>query len=698
MEARNFTLQGLIYTSRRFIVPVFQRYYSWKKREWEILWSDIEELLMPENQGKTHFMGSMVFFPLKPTMSGLQDLLIIDGQQRLLTLSILLCALRYIASELHSEILVAEINENYLFHKFAEADNRFRIYPRQRDRDNYLYAVEHITSDVRGGIGEALKYFIKRIQEIHTPFTHHDLKSIFELIKSRLEFVYIMLDGENPYQIFRSLNSTGVELSEADLIRNFVFMHLELDEQNKFDDVHWQYLENQYADENKRLNPQLITSFFRDYLMKNGDYVSAGGIFEAFEKRFLNTEFNPKKLTIDLIDHAHQYNVIRGVFPHKTESVNRSLKKLRELHTSTTYPLVLNLLMKNHDHELSDEELGDAIELISGFILRRFACSESSRSYVNWFVTACCGLGDRPVQNLKKFFLSKGFPDDIRFAEAFVLFPWYNSDYARPLLENLERSFGHKEPASLSDATIEHILPQELSDAWRADLKGEDPNTIKDIVHTVGNLTLSAYNRELFTHPFGDKKREYVKSNICLTRELAHYDHWDVENILDRGQKLAEKALKIWGGPESNDNANVRNTNDHVKTKGLGKFHDQKLEKPIKNRDMVTAKRYSKQGSIFTKMQIVLPNGTIIREGNNAETLVKLIDWLGVDRVKMLNLDSRGAQVVNTPLVSDHPIEGQSPHKLGNYYIHTHGSTSDKQEVILILAELLAEKIRIVFL
>lgn len=552
MNADDITLQALINAPHCYIIPVFQRYYSWGKENWNKLWDDIEELLEPDNLTRTHFLGSLVFFPLTPSLSGPQAFQVIDGQQRLITFSLLLCTIRYYAHQHHLQELKAEVNERYLVHKFKKGAEHFRIYPRQRDRDQYIAAITEPTIDIEGQIGEALRFFVKKTHPLvrEGKDVEKNLRTLFDLLQTRIEFVCIALDEENPYQIFKSLNSTGVDLSEADLIRNFVFMHVDLEAQDNFDDQLWRPLESHFENEEGELQSSLISDFFRDFLMQEGQYVRIAGTFEDFEERYISTGFVPETLAEELSHNAELYDIIRDVRPHPSEEVNKSLEGLRKLDSSTTYPLLLNLFHRNEAGTLTHCELRQAIDMITGFILRRFVCGDSSRTYGRWFVMACRSLDKSPLQNLNSFLKSKGYPADARFKAAFSRFNLYESRYGRSILESLERSYGHKEPANLSAATIEHIMPQTLTEEWHAYLGPKAEKIHEEWLHTVGNLTLSAYNSELHNQLFETKCKEYQKSNVVLTRKLAEFDYWKEPQIRERGEQLAEIAVQIWRGPE----------------------------------------------------------------------------------------------------------------------------------------------------
>lgn len=554
MEAGPIDLQTLINAPKQYVIPVFQRYYSWKEKNWKTLWEDIEELSDPEIGGSTHFMGPLVFFALPQKFTGINHFQVIDGQQRLMTFALLFCAVRYMAHELEMTRLAEEIHNNFLIHEYAEKSDRFRIFPRQRDRDEFIRAVLNPTLDIDGQIGAALRYFVDRVRGFIAPDPKPRLQALVNLLKTRLEFVYIQLGNENPYEIFKSLNSTGIPLAQADLIRNFVFMHVDVDEQDRFDDDLWKPLEAhfEYKDGEKagQLSATALTAFFRDYLMLYGRYIAQNAIFSNFEARYEADGSDPYELAKKLKYNAELYDIIRGRASHTSSRVTRSLQKLRALDSSTTYPVLLKLLHFNKEGSLSDDELSYAIDMLTGFILRRFVLGWSSRGYGPSFASSSRSLSKDPVANLRAFLTEKGYPTDDQFRKAFVNFRLYTSRYARSILEALERAIPNKERPDLSQTSIEHVMPRALSSEWR-DYLGEDAQQVhNEWLHSPGNLTLSAYHGGYGNGLFERKRPMYKDSNIRLTKELAEYEHWGAEQIQARGQKLAELAAKIWIGPD----------------------------------------------------------------------------------------------------------------------------------------------------
>ena len=400
-----------------------------------------------------------------------------------------------------------------------------------------------------GQAPDALDYFEERFKE-RVESDANSLRALFDLVGQRLEFMCATLEAENAYNIFKSLNSTGVPLGPSDLIRNFVFMHVLPDDQDEFDIDRWAPLEARFTTDDGRLDEEAFSRFFRDVLMMDGRYVQPKDTFTTFEARYEATGFSPQVLTDELLSNAKNYATIGGKLADVSPDVTAALAGLNDLESSTTYPLLLSLFKKRADAVIDSAALARSIAMLRGFIIRRFICSESSRGYGQMFVRAIDTASKSPVQALETYLLQRGWPDDARFETAFASFPLYQRGYTKTVLETIERERGHKEPAALQAAQVEHIMPQTLNDGWLSDLGTDAKRIHAEWLHRPGNLTLSAYNQELWNHPFSVKRQEYLNSNIGITRELANQSEWHEQQMKARGEALAKEAAAIWAGPK----------------------------------------------------------------------------------------------------------------------------------------------------
>lgn len=544
------TLGRILYSPSQYVIPVFQRNYRWGEPQWGKLWENVIEIQGPSKKGN-HFLGFLVFVPGLPQPGQNTTFYLVDGQQRLASSSILLAAVRNIARQQGHEELADEIHQYYLVHPLKKGDQHYRLLPKERDHDSYL-ALINGKGDAAGRMADALGYFEDRITT-YAADSPDKLWHVFHTICQRLEFMCATLETENAYNIFKSLNSTGVPLGPADLIRNFVFLHVSPTDQDAFDRDLWTPLEDHFVSANGTLDEERFSKFFRDYLMSkpDGGYMSPKETFQSFESQYAATGFSPRELAHTLITSAQHYAVISGQRADESIQVTQALAGLNQLESSTTYPLLLALFARRASGRLESERLAHAIKMLCGFIFRRFICGESSRGYGRIFVRAVGLGGDDPLAVLESYLVDRGWPDDRQFKAAFVEFPLFQRGYTREVLVTLERARGHKEPADLRSAQIEHILPQTLSDEWRKALGSDAERIHADWLHRPGNLTLSAYNQHVGNQPFTHKRDIYAASNISLTRELASYERWGEADIQMRGQHLAEAAARIWIGPTS---------------------------------------------------------------------------------------------------------------------------------------------------
>ncbi|MBE7462368.1 MAG: DUF262 domain-containing protein [Planctomycetes bacterium] len=557
MKAIERTLQQMLVSAEQYVIPVFQRYYTWERKNWAQLWDDIIEL--KEDAKPRHFMGAIVCVPERPQPGNIVAFQVIDGQQRLVTLSLLLSAMRDLALKEKWDDLAGEIEESYLIHKYRNARERYKLFPRLRDRGSYLQIIDKKISDHQGQIAAAYVYHKKRLDKEGFTATRDDLRSFFQLVALRLDFVAITLDEENPYKIFRSLNSTGVDLEEGDLIRNQVFMSLNIDDQDAFDDDYWRPLEQHFYEDGK-LNGKQFAQFFRDVLMKDGAYVPAKGIFDAFEVKF-PIPLDSRQLVGELSTLALDHNYMRGATRHPDAKIAEALSHVLDLGATTAFPLLLALFDLQREQKLMPDQLRVACRAISSFVFRRYVCNHTSKPYSRWFCTAAKVVRDSSLEGLLEFLLSKGWPTNEEFKQGFLTLSIYESPYARAVLSAIERSIQRPaETVDLSGCTIEHIMPQTIhpgdedGDAWIEALGDNWQIEHLKWLHTPGNLTLvgSDYNIEMRNGAFSDKRRLLTNSKVYLNQYFSGQEvaDWNVGQIKKRCEYLSRVAVKIWPGPD----------------------------------------------------------------------------------------------------------------------------------------------------
>lgn len=554
MDARKGNIYEILNGNKQFLIPVYQRFYSWDVDQCKRLWNDIVEM---QRKGKAgHFVGSIVNIAEQAMPTGVQKYMIIDGQQRMTTLTLLLLALRdyAIAHPEDTSVSAHRIDGMLLKNEYESGDERYKLLLTETDRNILIDLVEckPINSDVRSRLLDNYKYFSGKIADKELM-----LADVWESI-GKLQIVNITLDRalDDAQAIFESLNSTGKELSESDLIRNYVLMGLEPSEQTFVYEHLWRPMEQLFIYETQGM---VVDAFFRHYLtMKISRIPKQGRVYEEFKLYHLNCEFGTiRELCQDLFEYAKYYTNI--VFKR---SQNAELKRLYEdivdLRMEVSYPFLLKIHHDCGEDIISDEELKEILKLCISYVLRRGICDIPTNSMNKTFATFKNAIRpDDYMNSVKAFFIMqdtyKEFPDDDKFASAFVIRDLYNMRARNYILSRLE-NFENKAPIVIENYTIEHIMPQNknLSVEWQSALGGNWKEIQKKYIHTIGNLTLTAYNSEMSDKPFMEKMNMnggFKESALRLNKYVVLQSEWNEAHIQKRAQELVKIAEKIWPYP-----------------------------------------------------------------------------------------------------------------------------------------------------
>ena len=554
MDARKGNIFEILNGNKQFLIPVYQRYYSWDIEQCRRLWNDIVDMQKRNKAG--HFVGSIVNIAEQAMPTGVQKYMIIDGQQRMTTLTLLLLALRDYAIQ-HPEdttINSRRIDNMLLKNEYEVGDERYKLLLTETDRDILIRLVESkpIPDGTKSRLIDNYKFFSGKIAD-------RDLQpaEIYESI-GKLQIVNITLDRtlDDAQAIFESLNSTGKELSESDLIRNYVLMGLEPSEQTYVYEHLWRPMEQLFVYETQ---DSVMDSFFRHYLtMKLTRIPKQGRVYEEFKLYHLNCEFGTiRELCQDLLDYAKFYTDI--VFKR---SNNAELKRLYEdivdLRMEVSYPFLLKVHNDCAEGTITEDNLKEILRLCISYVLRRSICDIPTNSMNKTFATLRNSIRpDDYMNSVKAFFVLqdtyKEFPDNDKFMAAFMSRDIYTMRARNYILSRLE-NFGNKAPIIIENYTIEHIMPQNtsLSPEWQHDLGVNWKEIQKTYIHTIGNLTLTAYNSEMSDRPFMDKMNMpggFKESALRLNAYLVKLTEWNEDHIKERAQQLAAKAVQIWPYP-----------------------------------------------------------------------------------------------------------------------------------------------------
>ncbi len=556
LDARAKTVKEILHSGDQYLIPFFQRSYSWERRHWERILHDLDALSQSPPE-RLHFLGPLVCTPTTHVPGEVTPYQLIDGQQRITTLSLILCALRDIAIEIKHPDLAAEIEEDYLLHKRRQGLSRFKIVPRLGDREALLAILDSKDAshwqDLR--VAECLQFFKKEFGKRVAATSADVIARSFRDVTARMGLVVITVMGENPYEIFESLNSTGLPLEQSDLIRNYVFMNVPLDRQQPFYDEHWRPFETLFdADgDHPAISP---TGFYREYLLRAGVYRPLRDTYIDFRDLSRSRNVPPAEQVQDLKRFLNFALWIRRPQTCPDPRLKKCLSELDRLDAATANPLVMELLARVDDGSLDRDAFQQAMRDLSSFVIRRSIVGESTRGYGRWFVEAIKQIGSDPVADLRKIWTERGWPSDREFTRKLLEFPIYRREPAkcRLILDRLEQSYGHKEKVDPTTLTIEHVMPQtiESDDAghsWR-DVLGPNWFAVHQRwVHTIGNLTLTGYNSEMSNNMYGVKRSALLASNLVLNDYFDTKEQWDLLAIEERGRELATEINNIWPNP-----------------------------------------------------------------------------------------------------------------------------------------------------
>ena len=555
MDARKGNIYEILNGSKQFIIPVYQRFYSWDNVQCKRLWTDIVDM---QKKGKTgHFVGSIVNIAEQAMPTGVQKYMIIDGQQRMTTLSLLLLALRDYAMDNPEDtsINARKIDNTLLKNEYENGNERYKLLLTENDREILISLVEKkpITDDTRSKLLENYYYFVDKI-------TDKELQpaEVYEAI-GKLQIVNITLERsvDDAQAIFESLNSTGKELSESDLIRNYVLMGIEPNEQTYIYEHLWRPMELLFDYEKQY---SVMDRFFRDYLtMKITRIPKQDRVYEEFKLYHLNCEFGTiRELCQDLLKYAKYYTDM--VFKKSGNAVLKSLyEDINDLRMEVSYPFLLKVHNDYAEGIISEDDLKQIIRLCISYVFRRSICDIPTNSLNKTFATLRNEIRpDDYVNSIKAFFVMrddyKEFPNDDKFTAAFVSRDIYNMRSRNFILSHLE-NYGNKAPIIIENYTIEHIMPQNnnLSPEWQQMLGANWREVQKSYLHTIGNLTLTAYNSEMSDHPFMvkmDMGGGFKESALRLNAYIVKLTEWNEQRIKERASLLADKAKKIWAFPD----------------------------------------------------------------------------------------------------------------------------------------------------
>ncbi|GAA7848720.1 DUF262 and DUF1524 domain-containing protein [Helicobacter pylori] len=551
MEAEATTLLKFIEDNKKnqFVIPIYQRLYSWEKEQCKQLWDDIIKI-GGDDKMNGHFIGSILYV-LDGIKHSDNTLLIIDGQQRLTTITLLFIALR---DHLSDEVKRKEIEDHYLINRDEKGDKKFRLILSESDKDTLLSLIDknkRKPSELSSKIMENFELFKEWIRK-----NTDKLETIFKGLE-KLMIVEIALEKgkDDPQLIFESMNSKGIELTQTDLIRNYIVMETEVEKQKIFYEKYWRAMEEDF-----KQNEKLFDKFVRHYLtIKTGKIPNEKRVYETFKDYRQKEGIGIENLLKDLQKYCGYFCQI-AFKKEADKDLNKALGFLVDLKMDVIYPLLLELYSDYSDGVLSKQDFIPIIALIESYICRRTVCGLGANSLNKIFAFFTRHIQKNEYfESLEAYFGSlikgKRFPDDDEFKDSFTtkeLCSSNKTEKARYYLERLE-NFDTKEPVNTKEYTTEHIMPQTLTPEWKRDLGGNFQAIHDKYLHTIGNLTLTGYNSEYSNRSFQEKrymKGGFKDSPLRLNQGLRDLESFGEQEILNRAKDLAARALKLWGSPK----------------------------------------------------------------------------------------------------------------------------------------------------
>ena len=568
MEARNSNLDNLIKLNDiQFVIPVYQRNYDWTEKHCKVLLNDIIEA---GKNKKEHFIGSIVYVNDNKPATSVKELIVVDGQQRLTTIYLIYLRLYNLLP--NGNPIKNRIYEQYLINKFAVQPSQKLKLKLTENNNKFLKHLLNTPITIIKGKSNIIDNYIYFENNINAGNYKEVLYGL-----SYLNIIDMALDRniDDPQRIFESLNSTGLALSQGDLIRNYILMKLNSKEQEEIYEKYWEYIEKDAKDESK--NENMVSDFIRDFMTSEYNKIpNKSRVYEEFKEKYSIDNLNEIKNYLGVLkEYASYYNKLLNPKKENDKDISLKLENIKSLEVNVSYPFFLKIYKDYNDNIIDKNKFIYIIDLIESFVFRRFICDVPTNAMNKIFMTLYRQIDkNNYIESLEKHLCKLGsaqrFPKNdevISKLKEKNIYESINQKRKMYLFEKLEQGLGKTViDFSKTPYTIEHIFPQNPVKEWKKELNQKDYDIMQEKLHTIANLTISTNNGELGNKTFKEKQdmnvnngeQGYIYSKLWLNEYLNGIEEWKPKNIKERFEKIKERFLKFWKYP------NVIITNGNV--------------------------------------------------------------------------------------------------------------------------------------
>lgn len=546
----------------QFSIPVYQRNYNWEEKQCEILLKDI--LSVSKNDSiNSHFIGSVVYLQEGVYSVGKNELSIIDGQQRLTTITLLLIALYHRLDEFNEEKKRNMIYNRYLIDEYMDDINKIKLIPAGVNLEilkKVLYKKSNELSDSEkeSNIFINYKFFFDNIKSKEIAY---DIMSGLE----RLIYVNIALEKgkDDPQRIFESLNSTGLDLSQADLIRNFILMDLERETQNRIYEDYWVVMENNCKITDKNKTIIMLSDFIRDYLtFELGKIPDKHKVFEEFKNNYeYITKDNLEEEIKKIKEYSNLYSCILNPDNESNQVISKHLKYLKSLDSKVINPFLLGVYMDYKKSIIDEKCFIEILELIQSYLWRRYVCEYKTSELNKIFMTLYSRIDkDNYYNSLESYLLTQKFPTDKELKEDLKIRQVYKDrKKLKYVFERIENE-NHNEKIDFNSGNIslEHIFPQKPSKIWKESLSEAEFEKMESLKDTISNITLTGSNSNLGNKSFIEKRDMkdfgFKDSKFLLNKWIAQQNEWNTSKLDERFDIMFDYIINIWKRPYTEEN------------------------------------------------------------------------------------------------------------------------------------------------